>query len=301
LPRVAVLFLGNPEDTGKVNLAAFVEGMRAQGYVDGRNVVLDVNFARSQFDRLPEIIAGMLAAKPDVIVVPRSPAILAAKKATSTVPIVMAIAADPVEQGLVASLARPGGNVTGLASLTEVLAAKQLELLREVFPTASRFGYLMSPADTSAQMIWIKAEQAAKRLGVTLMRFEASRRDELDAVLASVAKQQPAALVIAQDALFNINRKMIVQSLARTRMPALHSYSEAAIDGGFLSYTAGSIAEFYRASARFVHRILKGAKPADLPVEQPVRFEVIVNLKTAKALGIVIPQSVLLRVDRAIE
>ena len=133
------------------------------------------------------------------------------------------------------------------------------------------------------------------------MRFEASRPDELAAVLASVAKQQPAALVIAQDALFNINRRMIIQSLARTRTPALHSYSEAAIDGGLVSYTAGSVGEFYRASASFVHRILKGAKPADLPIEQPVRFEVIVNLSTAKALGIAMPQSVPLRADRVIE
>lgn len=299
LPRVAVLFNGSPE-TDKAFVKSFLNTMRELGYVDGRSFVLDVRHAEGRNDRLPEIIAEMLVRKPVAIVVSGSHAVWAAKKATTAVPIVMASVGDPVGQGLVASLARPGGNITGVAILTEAVALKRMELLRELFPKASRFGRLANPSNPFSRLVTKEMEAAAGRLGVELLTFNAASSGELDNALAAIADQRPPALLVGADGLFSTLRKKIVESLARSRIPAIYSTGDAVIDGGLMSYSH-TLAETYPKSASYVHRILKGAKPADLPIEQPTRFELIVNLKTARAIGVKIPPSVLLRADRVIE
>lgn len=299
VPRVAIVFSGTSEAQA-ARLAAFVQGMREQGYADGRNFALDVRYADGKLDRLPEIVRELLERKPDVIVTAGSQAIWVAKKATSTVPIVMASVADPVGQGLIASLARPGGNVTGLAILTESLASKRLELLREVFPKTLRFGHLLNLKNPAIAIIRKQTETAATILGIELREFDAGNSAELDSALAAIATQRPHAVTVIEDALFFNYRRKIVDSLSQNRIPSIHGFRESAIEGGLMSYTV-NFDENYRKSATYVHKILKGAKPGELPVEQPTHFELLVNLKTAKALGVKIPPSVLLRADKVIE
>ena len=299
IPRVTIVFSGT-RDAQSARLAAFVEGMREQGYADGRNVALDVRYADGKLDRLPEIVRELLERKPDVIVLAGSQAIWAAKKATSTVPIVMVSVADPVGQGLIASLARPGGNVTGLAILTELLVSKRLELLREVFPKTLRVGHLVNSKNPVTVILRKQNEIAAAKLGIEMREFDAGNSAELDSALAAIATQRPHAVTVFEDALFFNFRKKIADFLLQNRIPSIHGFRESAIEGGLMSYTV-NFDENYRKSATFVHKILKGAKPGELPVEQPTRFELMVNLNTAKALGVTIPRSVLLRADQVIE
>jgi len=208
--------------------------------------------------------------------------------------------ADPVGQKIVASLARPGANITGNAILGEVLVAKRVELLREVLPKAKRVGYLANPSNPVTPAVLEHLRAAATKLGVDVVQFNASNVGELDEVLKVIANQRLDALMLGGDALFSIFGKRIAESVLKSRVPAIHAFSEAVIDGGLISYAA-STQEFFHNAAKFVHRILNGAKPGDLPIEQPTRVEMFINLKTAKALGVTIPQSVLLRADRVIE
>lgn len=298
VPRVALVFNGTPE-THRAFLEAFLRGMNGLGYT-GRTVALDVCWAESRLDRLPEIISGLLSRKPDVIVVAGSQAVRAAKAATATVPIVMASVGDPVGQGLVASLARPGGNVTGIAIPSEVLMAKILEHLHELVPKASRIAVLTNPSNSVHPIAWKETEAVARTLGVHLLRFEASSLGELESALAAIANQRPHALVVGADALFNGFRARIARFAAGKRIPAGFFSREAVTDGGLMSYSP-SIAENYFLSARYVHQILKGAKPRELPVEQPMDFELFVNVRTARALGIAIPQSVIASAEELID
>jgi putative ABC transport system substrate-binding protein len=298
-PRVAIVFNGAAETHG-VFLEAFLRGMNELGYTNGHSVVLDVRWANSQLHRLPEIISGLLERKPDVLVVAGSQAIRAAKDASSSIPIVMASVGDPVAQGLIASLARPGGNVTGIAIPSEVLIAKIVEHLHELVPSAARIGVLTNPTNPVHPIAWTHAERIGKQLRVDLVRFEASGPRELERALAGIAAQRPDALVVSADALFNGFRRRIARFAADKRIPAGYFSRDAVADGGLMSYSP-NIAEHYFISAQYVHRILNGAKPHELPVEQPMDFELVVNMRAARALGIAVPQAVIASAEELID
>jgi putative ABC transport system substrate-binding protein len=299
LPRVSVIFNGTRQSNGAI-ADAFVLAMRGHGYVDGRDVVLDLRFADARNDRLAEIIAEALRGKPAVLVVAGSHAVWEAKKATAVVPIVMATVADPVAQGLVASLARPGGNITGIANLFEVVDLKRMELARELFPTARRLGYLRNPSNPFARFSAPQSEAVAKRLGVELLPFDATNSAELKSALAAIAEKRPDVLLVGSDALLLNLRGMIVEALALSRVPAIYASRSSAAEGGLVSLSPAAL-ESYPKAAGHVARILQGARPADLPIEQPTKFDLVVNLKTARSLGVTIPQAVLLRADQVID
>ena len=299
LPRVAVLYPGSPPQ-GNQTTRPFLQGMRENGYVDGKDFTFDPRYVGTRGDEMERAIAALLLLKPDVIVTVGSQGAWAAKRATSTIPIVMALAADPVGQGLVSSLAKPGGNVTGNAILTEVVIVKRLELLHELLPKARRIASLQNPSSPMYAILWNRLESAAKQLGLTLLRFDAASPTALDTALAEVALQRVDAMIVGQDNLFYAARSKIAQSMSRARVPAIHAFREAVDDGGLMSY-ANSREAMFRKAASFVVRILKGARPSDLPVEQATTFEMVINLKTAKTLGLIIPPSLLVRADQVIE
>lgn len=299
LPRVAVVFNGNRE-THAASFAAFLRGMTEAGYVNGRNVMLDVRWAEGRLERLPQLIGGVLERAPQVIVVSGSQAVHAAKSATATTPIVMAAAGDAVAQKLVASFAHPGGNVTGIAVPSEALMAKILEQLHELVPRASRIAVLTNPSNPVHPVAWKQTEAVAKTRGLSLLRFEASALGELERALSAIAAERPHALVVSADALFNAFRARIVRFSASLKIPTGHFSRDAVNEGGLLSY-APSIAENYFASTRYVQRILQGARPHQLPVAESVDFELFVNTRTAKALGITIPQSVIASAEELID
>lgn len=299
LPRVSIVYPGSPEhDKGLRD--AFVQGLRERGYADAKNIVLDEAFNNGRNENVRQAIDALLRRKPAVLVVSGSHAAQAAKAATSTVPIVVATMGDPVAQGLVASLARPGGNLTGNFIFAEVLASKRLELLKELLPKAVEIGYVWNPSNPASTRNLNNMEDSAKRLGVRLTHLHVSSEATLDEVLASVPGRRLDAVLLSADNLNGVFRKKIVASLRASRTPAMHPASDAADDGALISYSS-NVAEFFRYAATFVDRILKGANPGELPIEQATKFELVVNLKTAKALGIPVPQSILLRADRVIE
>jgi putative ABC transport system substrate-binding protein len=299
LPRVALLFGGTAE-TSRPAADAFVQGLQSFGYADRRNVVLDVKYLEGRNDLVSEAIAQLIARRPSVVVVVGSEAAWAAKKATTTIPIVMAIVGDPVRQGLVASLARPGGNLTGNSILVETLALKRLELLRAVAPQASRIAAITNPENPAFPKVWPDLEAAAKDLRIDLKLFGFKDAGTLDSSLAAAAAWRPHAVLVGSDGLAATYGNKIIQMAAAIRVPAMYSHSQSALEGGLMSYSADNAA-LWRNAARFVDRILKGAKPADLPVEQPTHFDLIVNLKTAKALGIKIPPLVLAAANKVLE
>lgn len=299
VPRVAVVYMGTPE-TDREARESLAKGLSDRGYTNARNVVLDEAFVNGRNETVRQTIDGLLRRKPAVLVVAGSHAAQAAKAATSTVPIVVATMGDPVAQGLVASLARPGGNLTGNFIFAEALGTKRLELLKELLPKAAEIGYLWNPTNPVAAWNVKNMDAAAKRLGVRLTHLRASSEAMLDEVLAALPGRRLDALLLSADGTSVVFRKKIVASLAASRIPAMYPSGTVAAEGGLISY-ASSGAEFWRNAASFVDRILKGAKPGDLPIEQATKFELVVNLKTAKALGITIPQSILLRADRVIE
>jgi len=275
---------------------AFLEAMRENRYVDGRDFAFDLRYFDTS-DELERVVADLLPLKPDVIVTSGSPAAWAAKKAISTIPIVTATVADPVEQGLVASLAKPGGNLTGNAILTEVGSTKRMELMHEMLPKARRIAVLGSSSSNHLAAFRSKRlETAAKQL---LLRESTSA---VDTVLDEIARQRPEALLVLGDPIFwpTPTRAKIAQVMLRYKVSTIPAFTEAVAEGGLMSYAHSTEAMFRRA-AMFVVRILKGAKPSDLPIEQPTKFELVINLKTAKALGLTIPPSLLLRADHVIE
>ncbi len=277
---------------------AFQEGLRALGYVEGINIIYEYRNAESKIDRLSALAAQLVQAEVDVIYTASADGVAAAKRATQTIPIVFGTVQDPVASGLVASLARPGGNVTGMSALAVDLNGKRLELLREVAPRVTRIAFLWSPIH-GAQAILKDAQAAAQGLKVQLISLEVREHRDLDGMLDSAMKQRPNALSTVPDPVINNARGPIVGFAAKNRLPAMYAAPEFVEGGGLMSY-APNYADLWRRSASHVDKILKGTKPADIPVEQPMRFEFIVNLKTAKQIGLTIPPNVLVRADRVI-
>ena len=281
---------------------AFRQGLRELGWVEGQNIVVDYRFAEGRLDRLPGLAAELVRLKVDIILAQSTPGATAAKKATGTIPIVMVPVGDPVGLGLVASLARPGGNVTGVSYSVGGLEiiGKQLELLKETVPTIRRVAILLNPANPTQPVAIRDVNVAAGSLSVQLQFLEARESHEFDSAFASMGRERMGALVVIADTMFVLHRKRLAELAARSRLPTAYGWREHVEAGGLMSYGA-SLSDLFRRSATFVDRILKGAKPGDLPVEQPTKFELVINLKTAKALGLTIPPSILARTDQIIQ
>ena len=280
--------------------AAFLQGLRDLGYVEGQNIVIEARWAEGRVERLPELAAELVRLNPDLILSTGGGiTALAVKRAATSIPVVFIAGGDVVEIGLVAGLARPGGNLTGLSVLTVELNAKRLELLKEAFPKVRRVAVLGNPANPAYASLLKEIQAAAKAFSMQLQILEARSPDEIDPAFSTI-ERTAGALLVASDPTLNANRKRIVELAAKSRLPAIYEFREFAEAGGLMSYGT-SLPSAYRRIATYVDKILKGAKPADLPVEQPTQFELVINMKTAKALGIRIPQSILLRADKVIE
>jgi len=278
---------------------AFLEGMRALGYVEGQNLVLEYRGAEGQLERLPTLAAELVQLKPEVIVTQGTPAALAAQHATTTIPIVMVGVGDPVGSGLVASLARPGGNVTGLASVSSELVGKQLEFLKEVLPMVSRVAILWNPANPVHAVNVRAADVAAQRLGVQLYPMEASGPEAFASAFAAMTRAHVGALLVLGDAMVFEHRRRFAELAATSRLPTMHNIRPFVEAGGLMAYGPNT-PDIRRRAAVYVDKILKGAKPADLPVEQPTKFDLVINLKTAEALGLTIPPTLLFQADEVI-
>jgi putative ABC transport system substrate-binding protein len=277
---------------------AFRQGLRELGYVEGQNVTIEHRSPEWKYERLPGLAADLVHLKVDVIVAASPAATEAAKRATSTIPIVFTVSGDPVADGLVASLARPGGNITGLATISPELLGKQLEILKGVAPKVSRVAILQNP--NTHRGVLRQAEGAARGLGVQLLSLEARTPSEIETAFATMRSQRANGILVLRDAVFRAQRHQITALAAKNRLPAVYGLREEAEAGGLIAYGA-SVPQLYRRAATYVDKILKGAKPADLPVEQPTTFELVINLKTAKALGLTVPPSLLHRADQVIE
>ena len=299
VPRIGFLSVRSLADNTHL-LEAFRQGLRELGYVEGQNVAIEYRYAEERPERLPALAAELVRLKVDVIVTGGAPAPEAAKQATSTIPIVFAVAGDPVAVGLVASLARPGGNITGLANMAPEVVGKQLELLKEVVPRVSRVSVLQNPGNRGSAVVLREAEGAARTLGLQLHTVRARTPVEIDAAFAAMRSQHTGGVLVLRDGLFLAQRTQIAALAAKNRLPAVYGFREQAEAGGLMAYGA-SVPLMYRRAATYVDKILKGAKPADIPVEQPTKFELVINLKTAKALGLTIPPSLLQRADELIQ
>ena len=294
-------FLGNSTATLEANLVGpFREGLRELGHVEGQNIVIEYRWAEGQYERFPVLIAELLDQKVEVIVTAGTPATQAVKKATTSVPLVMVAVGDPVATGIVASLGRPGGNITGLTSISEDLEGKRLELLREVLPTISRVAVLWNPDNQSLVAELREFRAAAQVLRMTVQALEVRTPGDLEETYKAIIRARPGALLVMADRLFLHNRQRLMDFATKQRLPGVYAYRELVEAGGLMSF-GPSYPGMHRRAAYFVDKILKGAKPVDLPVERPTKFELVVNLNAAKALGLTIPQSVLLRADQVIE
>jgi putative ABC transport system substrate-binding protein len=280
------------------NLNAFLKGMRELGYVEGRNFIIDYRSADGRAERFPDLAAELVRGTVDLIVTRGTPASGAATKTTRTIPVVTVAIAEPLL--FAASLARPGGNITGLSSIQPELSAKRLELLREMVPGVARIAVLMNMGNAALPPQWKEVETAARSIGVQVQLFDVRRAEDLDRAFEGAVKQRAKALVVGQDGLIQANGKHIVELAARNRLPAIYASSEFMDLGGLVSYGV-NYPDLYRRAASYVDKIMKGAKPGDIPIEQPTRFELIINRKTAKALGLAIPQSLLVSADKVIE
>ena len=299
IPRIGFLASSSAE-SGKGRLTAFRQGLRELGYLEGQNIIIEQRYAAGKFEELPNLAAELVRRKVDVLVTEGTPAASAAKNATSAIPVVMGNAGDPVGIGLVASLARPGGNITGLSDFSSDTVTKRLELLKEVVPSASHVAVFFNPANATNPLQLRTLQAAAPALGVTLLRFEVRGADDIERAFAAMRSERPGALIFAGDAIFNVHLKLIVALAAKSRLPALYGGRPAVDAGGLMSYGT-NFDDLFRRAAAYVDKILKGAKAADLPIEQPTKVELVINLKTAKTLGITIPRSILLRADQVIE
>jgi putative ABC transport system substrate-binding protein len=298
-PRIGFLGTSSPSDPRAARYAgAFQQGLRELGYVEGQNIAIEFRWAMGKYDRLPGLAAELVGLKVNVLVAGAQPAIQAAKDATETIPIVM-VSSDPVAAGFVASLARPGGNITGLSMMSAELLGKQLELLKEVVPKVSRVALLGNPTNPGNAQWAQHAQDAARALGIRLQPLEARDPTEIDRAFTQMTRERAGAVFLLNDTMLSDHRTRIADHATRRRLPTVSGLSEHAEAGGLLAYEP-SRADTWRRAATYVDKILKGAKPADLPVEQPTTLELVINLKTAKALGLTIPQAVLLRADRVI-
>jgi putative ABC transport system substrate-binding protein len=279
---------------------AFRQGLRDLGWVEGRNIAVEYRYADGIYERLPGIAAELVELNVDVIVASPSPAIRAAQKATATIPIVMPGTGDPVGSGFVKSLARPGGNITGLALMSNDLSPKLLDLLRSLIPSLSRVAVLVNPSSSPNRAILDNARAAARRVGIDIVPLEANTAREIENGFSSMVQSRAQAVIVGQAWFFVLQQRQIAELASKYRLPSITGNREFAEAGGLMSY-GQNIADHYRHAAVYVDKILKGAKPADLPVEQPTKFEMVVNLKAAKIIGLAVPPSLLARADEVIQ
>jgi putative tryptophan/tyrosine transport system substrate-binding protein len=300
MPVVGYFNSGSPAALSE-SLAALRHSLREAGFVDGRNVRIEARWAEGRYERLTGIAAELVAQNVAILVATGGePAALAAKAATTTIPVVFLVGADPVQSGLVQSLARPGGNLTGMSLFTSVLEEKRVGLLYEMMPRARRLALLVNPEFTNAETQVADARAATGRLGIELAVLSASNETQIDHAFEALPSQRPDALLVAADPLFNSRRERIVALAARAKLPAFYQWREFPQAGGLISYGT-SLSDAYRQVGVYVARVLRGARPADLPVLQPTEFELVINLTTAKTLGLEIPPMLLARADEVIE
>jgi putative ABC transport system substrate-binding protein len=299
VPRVG--YLGTSSASLESELVkAFREGLRDRGYVEGQNIGIEYRWAEGNDQRFPDLVADLVKLKVDVILTAGTPGALAAKRATQTIPIVMAVTGDAVATGLVGSLARPGGNLTGLTTMVPDLEGKRLDILRELLPKLATVVVLLNTSNPFTAVQWEQAKIGAKALGIHVQPIELQRPEDLKEAFARVARHRPDALTMVADRSLLAHRMQIIDFVAKTRIPAIYPYRDFVVAGGLMSY-APSYEDLFRRSATYVDKILRGAKPSALPIEQPTKFEFLINLKTAKTLDVPIPPSVLLRADQVFE
>ena len=298
-PRVGMLMPVSRADA-EINIEAFRKALRELGYVESRDIRIERRYSEGRDERLRDLASELVALKVDVIVTWGTPAARAAKAATKTIPIVTAALLDPVGTGLVASLARPGGNLTGVTNGGAELSGKNFELLTELAPGVKRIAVLWNPANPALPVTFREAQVAAEAKKLQIQSVAVSDPNEVDRALATMNEERPGALLVLQDPMLQAHRRQIVDFVARNRLPAMYERKTWVEAGGLMSYGV-SFPDNFRRAATYVDKILKGAKPADLPVEQPTKFELVINLKTAKALGVTIPPSLLQRADQVIE
>ena len=279
---------------------AFSTGMRDLGYVEGKNVVIEWRFADGQYERLPGLVAELVRLKVDVIVAAGPPVIIAAQKATTTIPIVIVTGIDPVDAGFVKSLARPGGNITGISNLSGEVSPKHLEMLLTMVPKLSRVAVLVNPANSAHATMLKNVQAAAQKANVKVLPVEARTPQEIETAFSVMTKENAGAIIVGLDGLFIQQRRQIAELAVKNRLPSIATLREYVEDGGLMSY-GQNFADQFRHAAVIVDKILKGAKPGDLPVEQSTKFDMVINRKTAKALGLIIPQELLVRADKVIE
>jgi ABC-type uncharacterized transport system substrate-binding protein len=299
VPRLGLLIPGSSSAFAP-RIEAFRHGLRDLGYVEGRNITIEYRFAEGQYDRLPELVAELIRLHVDIMVTDGEEAILAAQHATTTIPIVMAVSSDPVGIGFVASLARPGGNITGLSFMLTEVSGKRLELLQEAIPKLSHVAVLWNPTNPNSILGFKETQTAAHALGLPLQSLEVRGPDEFDQAFAAMTREHADALVVLSNPLFFGHRRQLAELAVKHRLPAIFLFREYVEAGGLMAYGA-NLNAMYRRATYYVDRILKGTKPADLPVEQPMKFELVINLKTAKALEIAVPPSLLLLADEVIQ
>jgi len=303
-PMAKVWHVGMLETTAATlnatNLDAFKQALRQLGYIEGQNLIVEYRSGDGHIERFPQLAAELVRLNVDIIITRGTPAALAAKKATATIPIVMAAIGEPVETGMVASLARPGGNVTGLSAFVTELTAKRIEIMREVIPQLSRMALIDNMANRSVPAQWDETKRAAFALGIQPQLYDVRKAEDIERAFSSAIAQRVNALSVGNDSVVIANRIQVVQLAAKHRLPAIYATRDFVDAGGLLSYAA-HYPDLYRRAAAYVDKIFKGAKPADLPVEQPTKFEIVVNLKAASALGLTVPSTLLARADEVIE
>src|SRR5438034_4913574 len=299
VPRMGFLSPFSPSATA-IWLQAFRQGLHDLGWVEGKNISVEYRYAEGRNDRLPDLAADLVRLNFDIIVTAVTPDALAAKNATRTIPIVMAAAGDPVASGLVESLARPGGNITGLSQMNPDLAGKRLELLKEIVPKLSRVAVLWNPQDQMSTLSWNEIQPPGRSLKVRLHSIEVRNSSDFDRAFEDTTRARVGALAIMPAPVFVVNLKRIADFAVKSRLPSIFHVAEFVDSGGLVSYGADR-SDMFRRAATYADKILKGVKPADLPVEQPTKFEFVINLKTAKQIGLTIPPNVLARADRGIK
>jgi len=296
MPRIGVLLLGAPPNA---NLDAFIHGLRELGYIEGKNILIEYRFAEGKAERLPELATELVQLKVEAIFTAGTPAIFALKQATKTIPIVFFSTSDPIGTGVVASLAHPGGNITGISVLASDLWPKRLELLKEIFPKLSRVAMLWNKGNAGMALEAKATQEVAGPMGVTIQDRGVKDPNDLEVIFGVVSKDRPDGFLALMDPILNSYQKRILDFLAQNRLPAIFENNTWVEAGGLISYGA-NYADAHRRAAALVDKILKGTKPADIPVEQPTKFELVINLKTAKQIGLTIPPNVLARADKVI-
>jgi len=299
LHRIGILLVGS-SSFYSAWIDVFRQGLKELGYIEGKNIAIEYRYAEGKADRLPALAAELVGLKVEIVFTSSTPSVLAVKKATSTIPIVFVSISDPVASGLVTSLARPGGNITGLSIVAVELSGKRLELLKEAVPSVTRVAFIWNSANPAQAPQWGEAQAAAQALGLQLQSLEVRSANDFDSAFEAALKERVQALITTPEALFGTHLKRIVEFAAKNRLPTMYGNPQFVDAGGLMSYAPDYTVQ-YRRAAIYVDKILKGSKPADLPVEQPTKFEFIINLKAAKQIGLTIPPNVLARADKVIK